>query len=61
MTTPRNTLIATSRSTKRLRLDNKTMKIISIKSFKDAIERQETQVDMNEIIVVEVEAEFVDR
>jgi len=45
-------LILTSKSIKRLRLDNKIMKTILIKSSRGEIERLVIQVDMKEIIVV---------
>jgi len=45
-------LILTSKNIKRLRLDNKIMKTILIKSSRGEIERLVIQVDMKEIIVV---------
>ena len=52
MMKPKSILILTSKSIKRLRLDNKIMKTILIKSSRGEIERLVIQVDMKEIIVV---------
>lgn len=60
MMKPKNTSAATNKSTKKLRLGNKTMRITLIKNFKEEIERQEIQVDTSVITAAAVEVVYVD-
>ena len=52
----RNTLIATSRSTRKRKSDNKIMRITSIRNYKGGIGKLETLAGMSVITAVEVVA-----